>query len=148
MFQSSREGVNQIDIWRDWIIQEHWENEKRILERSKSLHLSHNDTTEKLTCNAQALTRHTKVLEQLKRTSLSMCSVQITSFEGKIPYVVKLHFSFSFSHLAEIIFAKKFRFVELSYWKYTFMAMFVINCVFLLLQPYLTIFKDSLLQLF
>lgn len=28
------------------------------------------------------------------------------------------------------------------------MAMFVINCVFLLLQPYLTIFKDSLLQLF
>lgn len=34
-------------------------------------------------------------------------------------------------------FCWKVRFVELSYWKYTFMAIFVINCVFLLLQPYL-----------
>ena len=42
----------------------------------------------------------------------------------------------------------KVRFLKLSCWKYTFMAMFIINCVFLLLQPYLTIFKDALLRLF
>ena len=40
------------------------------------------------------------MLEQLKRTSLTMYSIQIALFDGKIYYVVKLHFSFSFSHLA------------------------------------------------
>ena len=87
---------------------DHSRKKKRLVEKKQIVALWCNDITEKRTYNGQSKTCHTECSNNNinKNFAHNVLPIQIALFEGKIHYVVKLRFIFSFRILLKEFFLK------------------------------------------